>query len=189
MDTTEHTAPAVTDPERQFVGCLLSLPLSEVRPVLAGMQADDLASPTCGYVLQLVIELAADGTPPAPVAVYSHAISTGRAGGEHDRHRLSLWLAETYQTAQVPLLASYLKTVVLEAAWRRAVARHSRRLWQAVEHSPTDVLAELVDDTHACDDLWDRYQQACGPVPAPREPSEPTTPAAGRGELVGGERS
>src|SRR5699024_8496372 len=118
MDTTEHTAPAVTDPERQFVGCLLSLPLSEVRPVLAGMQADDLASPTCGYVLQLVIELAADGTPPAPVAVYSHAISTGRAGGEHDRHRLSLWLAETYQTAQVPLLASYLKTVVLEAAWR-----------------------------------------------------------------------
>lgn len=187
--TNTDSAPAVTDPERQFVGCLLSLPLAEVRPVLAGMQAGDLASPTCGYVLQLVIELAADGTPPAPVAVYSHAISTGRAGGEHDRHRLSLWLADTYQAAQVPLLAAHLKTVVLEAAWRRAVARHARRLGQAVEHSPTDVLAELVEDTQACDELWERYQQACGPVPAPREPSEPITSAARGAVPVGGERS
>lgn len=187
--TNTDSAPAVTDPERQFVGCLLSLPLAEVRPVLVGMQANDLASPTCGYVVQLVIELAADGTPPAPVAVYSHALATGRAGGEHDRHRLSLWLADTYQAAQVPLLAAHLKTVVLAAAWRRAVGRHARRLWQAVEHSPTDVLAELVDDTQACDDLWSRYQQACGPVPAPREPSEPTTPAARGAVPVGGEWS
>lgn len=168
MYTTETTAPAVTDPERQFVGCLLSLPIEPARVVLSGMRADDLASPTCSYVLQLAIELVADDTPPAPVAVYSHAVTTGRAVGEHDRHRLSLWLAATYEATQLPLLATHLKTVVLEAAWRRTVRTHARRLLQAVEDSPTDVLAGLVADDGGAGELWARYQAEHVRVPAPR---------------------
>lgn len=186
MTPTEHTAPAVTDPERQFLGCLLSLPAEPARAVLAGMRASDVASPTCSYVLQLAIELAADDTPPAPVAVYSHAVTSGRAVGEHDRHRLSLWLAETYEAAQLPLMASHLKTVVLEAAWRRAVTAHARRLLQAVDGSPTDVLASVLEDRDACDELWARYVAACSGLPAQRTSSENSAARVGELAAVGG---
>lgn len=171
MTTTSENTSAITDPERQFVGCLLCLPLDEARRVLTGMRADDLAKSTCSYVLQLVIELVGQDTPPAPVAVYSHAVATGRAVGEHDRHRLSLWLADTYGAAQLPLLAEHLKTVLLEAAWRRAVRAHARRLLQAVEDSPTDVLAALAECSATCDELWGRYQAVSAVIPAPRTPA------------------
>jgi hypothetical protein len=46
------------------------------------MRADDLADPMAAHVLQLVIEVVAAGQPPAPVAVFAHAVATGRAPGE-----------------------------------------------------------------------------------------------------------
>lgn len=185
MYTTENSAPAVADPERQFVGCLLCLPIEPARVVLTEMRASDVAKPTCGYVLQLVIELVAQGTPPAPVAVYSHAVATGRARDEHDRHRLSLWLADTYEAAQLPLLAAHLKTVVLEAAWRRQVRAHARRLLQAVEHSSTDVLAELIADDSGSDELWARYEASRrDDVPMPRTPNDTETALAPRPTLT-----
>jgi hypothetical protein len=155
-----HTATAVTDPERQFVGCLLWLPLDAARRVLAGMRADDLADPMAAHVLQLVIEVVAAGQPPAPVAVFAHAVATGRAPGETPRARLGHWLAEVYGATQVPPLAGHLKAVVLEAAWRRALTEYAYRLLQAAETSPTEVLAELADDTTTADELWSRYRAA-----------------------------
>lgn len=159
------TATALTDPEYQFIGCLLWLPHISARRVLAGMRADDLAHPMAAHVLQLVIEVIANDHDPHPVTVYTHAIATGHAGGEHRRHHLSQWLADTYGAATVPALAAHLKTVVLEVAWRRAVAAHATRLAQAAEDSPTDVLAELADDTATADELWTRYQNALDTTP------------------------
>lgn len=155
--------PALTDPERQFVGCLMWLPLTPARRVLAGMRADDLADPMAAHVLQLAIELVAAGQPPAPVALFAHAVATGQAPGEHRRAVFGKWLADTYGAISAPALADHLKTVVLERAWRRAVTAHARRLLRAAEESPTEVLAELADDTATPDELWTRYQRALGP--------------------------
>jgi len=149
---------ALLDPERQFLGCLMQLPLGPVRRLMAGMCACDLADPTAAAVLQLTIELLADGQPPAPVALYTHAVATGRAVGDTRRRHLALWIVDTYRDAPPAVTADHLKTVVLEAAWRRAVTLHALRVLQSVEQCPTDVLREITEDTTAADDLWIRYR-------------------------------
>lgn len=150
----------ITDPERQFLGCLLSLPHTAARTVLTEMRASDVADPAGSHVLQLVIETVAEGADPTPAVVFSHALSSGQAPGEARRSRLALWLAETYEAAQLPAQASWLKAVVLERAWRRAVAEHAARVAQAAEESATDVLAGITADTATADELWNRYQRA-----------------------------
>lgn len=155
------TATALTDPEVQFVGGVLWLPCSAARRVLAGMSADDLADPNAAHVLQLAIETVADGRDPSPVHLYAHAIATGRAVGEHARHRLSRWLADAYgATGHPPARVDHLKGVVLETAWRRRAAEHARRVFQAADDAPTDVLAHLIDDTAHLDALKSRADAA-----------------------------
>ncbi|WP_435118968.1 hypothetical protein [Amycolatopsis thermoflava] len=157
------TAPAtdpLTDPERQFLGCLMQLPARSARRVLAGMRADDFAGGMAAHVLQLTIEVVAAEQAPAPVTLYTHAIATGQAPGAKRREWLSGWLIDTFRDAPTPELADHLKAVLLEAAWRRALLAHARRIEQAVAGSPTDVLRELADDTGAVDELWIRYQAA-----------------------------
>ncbi|MFK0243539.1 hypothetical protein ACIQUM_02490 [Amycolatopsis azurea] len=150
------TAHPLTDPERQFLGCLMWLSADQARRLLTGMRADDLADPMATFVLQLAIELVADGHPPAPVALFVHAVRTGRATGEHRQHRLGGWLRETYSDV-TPALAGWLKTVVLENAWRRALTAHAQRLIQAAESSPAEIVRDLADDTTA-EELWTRYR-------------------------------
>ncbi|MFD8492422.1 hypothetical protein [Amycolatopsis sp. NPDC059657] len=150
----------LTDPERQFLGCLMRLPADKARHLLAGMRADDLADPVAEFVLQLAIELVAAGQPPAPVALFVHAVDTGRAVGEHRQTWLGGWLGETYSDTTTPALAPWLKTAVLEAAWRRALGTHARRLAHAVDGSSADVLRDVADDTATVDELWARYQAA-----------------------------
>lgn len=162
-DTTTH---ALTDPCRQFLGALMLLPAPAARAALAGMRADDFGHGMAAHVAQLAIETVAAGHAPAPVTLYTHAITTGQATGEHRRHWLSGWLIDTFRDAPPAALAPHLKTVVLEAAWRAAVATHARRLAQAAHDAPADVLRELTDDTTA-DELWTRYQAACTTEPAP----------------------
>ncbi|GHE83328.1 hypothetical protein GCM10017786_12980 [Amycolatopsis deserti] len=156
---------ALTDPERQFLGCLMQLPARPARRLLAGMRAADFASGMAAHVLQLAIEVVAAEQTPAPVALYAHAVATGQAPGEKRREWLSGWLADTYRDAPPPALADQLKAVLLEAAWRRALLAHARRIEQAVSGSPTEVLRELADDTAAVDELWTRYRAAIA-VPA-----------------------
>lgn len=162
---------SIVDPERQFVGCLLWLPRRTARRVLAGMRADDLDHPMPAQVLQFIIEVVAAGHAPAPVTVYAHATTTGRVVGEQARHRLGRWLADTYgDSSALPAdTALRLKTVVLEAAWRRAVAEHAHRLQHAAENSPTDVLAELVDNTDRLGQLWQRYRDTIAADPTTLE--------------------
>lgn len=154
--------PGLLDCERQFVGCLLCLPHHHTRTVLAGMRADDLADPHAALTLQLVIELAAAGHTATPATVFAHACTTGRAPGEWRRTRLATWLADTHSAIHLPAPdhAAHLKTLVLENAWRRAVAAHAHRLLQAARTSPTELLAELADDTTDIDQLWHRYETA-----------------------------
>jgi len=157
---------ALIDPERQFLGCLMQMPARPARRLLAGMRAADFAGGMAAHVLQLAIEVVAADNTPVPVTLYAHAIAAGQAPGEKRREWLSGWLADTYRDAPPPALADHLKAVLLEAAWRRALLAHARRIEQAVSGSPTEVLRELADDTAAVDELWTRYQAAVSGRPS-----------------------
>lgn len=160
--------PAILDPERQFLGCLMQLDAGPARRLLAGMQAGDLAEPIASDVLQLAIELVAADQAPAPLALLDGVWETTDTrpwtGGPRRVQTVGLWLADTYHHAPAAPAASgvWLKTVVLKAAWRRAVRAHGLRLVQAVDEEwSTTSLYEAADDTARVDDLWSRYRAAC----------------------------
>lgn len=167
------TLPADTDLERGFLGCVLTAPHPVARRLLAGMRADDFAAPMAQLVAQLAIELVAEDHPPAPTAILARAATTGRVpalrdpagdpnrprdGGEQRYHQLALWLLETYRQPSWPGLGHYLKTSVIETAWRRAITEHATRLIQAAATSPADVLADLADDCDRITDLATRHR-------------------------------
>ncbi|WAL65947.1 hypothetical protein ORV05_34705 [Amycolatopsis cynarae] len=156
---------ALLDPERQFLGCLMQLPLTHARRVLTGMCPGDLADPTASFVLHLAIRAVANDQRPAPVVLFEHAQEIAERPRASRLREVALWLADVYQAAPAAPVehAAYLKAVVLKAAWRRAVAEHAHRLLQAASESATGELHELLDDTTAVDDLWSRYQAARNP--------------------------
>jgi hypothetical protein len=154
------TAHPLTDTERHFLGCLMWLPLTPARRLLAGMCGDDVADPMAAFVLRLAIEVVATDAPPAPVALFTHAVSTGQVIGEQRQAWLGGWLRETYGAVTLPILGERLKIAVLEAAWRRALTIHARRLTQAAEGSSADIARDISTDTAALDALWSRYRAA-----------------------------
>ncbi|MFI6029195.1 hypothetical protein [Amycolatopsis magusensis] len=156
------TAPALLDPQRQFLGCLMQLPTRPARRLLAGMRADDMAAPLPAMVLQLAIETVAADRPPAPAALFAHAVATGRASGDTRRRLVGRWITDAYSDAPPAVLADYLKAAVLADAWRRAVAEHAARLTQAAAESPAEIVRDLCQDTAHLDALWDRYTAATG---------------------------
>ncbi|GAA1208815.1 hypothetical protein [Prauserella alba] len=164
------SATALTDPDVQLVGCVLWLDHHTARRVLAGMNADDLADPAAAHALQLAIEVVAGDRDPSPVNLFDHARATGRAGGEHAQHRFTRWLADAYGSAShtaAAYTAAHLKAAVLRQAWRRAVAEHGRRLQQAADTAPADVLADLLDNTARIDTLKTRADAAAHGIDAP----------------------
>jgi hypothetical protein len=159
--------PVILDPERQFLGCVMQLDTDPARRLLAGMQANDLGSPIAADVLRLAFESVATDKAPTPLVLLDRAWETTDTrpwtGGARRLHSLGVWIADTYHHAPFAPAASgaWLKTLVLKAAWRRAVRAHGLRLVQAVEQEcPTESLYALTDDTSRVDDLWDRYQAA-----------------------------
>jgi hypothetical protein len=159
--------PVVIDPERQFLGCVMQLDATPARRLLAGMHATDLAEPIASDVLQLAIELVAADQAPAPLALLDGVWETTDTrpwtGGPHRLRTVGSWLADTYQHGPPADSGPWLKTVVLKAAWRRAVRAHGQRLLQAVDEEwPTTSLYEAAHDTARVDDLWSRYRTACG---------------------------
>lgn len=166
MITPTDPTPAPLEPETAFLGCLLQLPAAAARRLLAGMRAHDCGTPAASEVLQLVIELVTAGQDPHPVAVFTHARSTGRVLGEQQITNLGDWLLDAHRNAPPPACADYLKTVVLEHAWRRALHAHATRILQATEHHDLPTLHELAEDTTHADELWTRYQTALTTPPA-----------------------
>lgn len=163
--------PAVIDPERQFLGCVMQLDVNPARKLLAGMRATDLADPIASDLLQLAIELLALDHAPTPIALLDGVRETTdtrpRAGGTHALRTFGYWLAETCHHAPPAPAAhgAWLKTVVLKAAWRRTVRAHGLLLVQAVDDEwSTTSLHEAADDTTRVDDLWSRYRAACEQV-------------------------
>lgn len=160
--------PVVIDPERQFLGCVMQLDANPARRLLTGMQATDLDEPIASDVLQLAIELVAADRSPTPLALLDGVWETTDTrpwtGGPRRLQAIGSWIADTYHHAPLVPAASgtRLKTVVLKAAWRRAVRAHGQRLVHAVdEEASTTSLYEAVDDTVRIDDLWSRYRAAC----------------------------
>lgn len=158
----------VIDPERQFLGCVMQLDANPARQLLASMQAADVAEPIASTVLQLAIELVAADRAPTPLALLDRAWETTDTqpwtGGSCRLQALGRWIAETYHHAPFTPAAAgaWLKSLVLKAAWRRAIREHGLRLVQAVEQEcPTASLYEISDDTSRVDDLWSRYRAAC----------------------------
>lgn len=163
--------PVILDPERQFLGCVMQLDTDPARRLLAGMQATDLNEPIAADVLQLAIELVAADQAPTPLALLDGVWETTDTrpwtGGPHRLQTVGSWIADTFHHAPPVPVASgtWLKTVVLKAAWRRAVRAHGLRLVQAVEEEcSTTSLYEIADDTVRVDDLWSRYRIACGHI-------------------------
>lgn len=157
----------ILDPERQFLGCVMQLATIPARRLLAGMQAADLGSPVAADVLQLAIELAAEDQAPTPLALLDRAWETTDqrpwTGGPRRLHNIGLWIADTYHHAPLAPAAAgaWLKSLVLKAAWRRAVRAHGLRLVQGVDDEwPTTSLFDVTDDTSRVDDLWSRYLAA-----------------------------
>ena len=158
--------PALLDPERQFLGCVMQLALAAARRLLAGMRSDDFDSPIAAHVLQLAIEVTATDRPPTPVVLMDHARETAamprRSGGANRLRALGLWLVDTYSDGPILPPAYYgawLKSLVLKNAYRRAVREHALRLAQAVEQdAATERLRDLLDDTDRLEDLWRRCQ-------------------------------
>jgi len=160
--------PVILDPERQLLGCVMQLDTDPARQLLAGMQAADLGEPIASNVLQLAIELLAVDHAPTPLALLDAMWETTDTrpwtGGPHRLQIVGLWIADTYHHAPHAPAASgtWLKTVVLKAAWRRAVRLHGLRLVQGVDEEwVTTSLYEVTDDTTRIDDLWSRYRTAC----------------------------
>lgn len=159
---------AVIDPERQFLGCLMQLTNDPARRLLTGMRATDLADPIASDLLQLAIELVAADRAPTPLALFDGLWETTDnrpwAGGTRRLQMAGSWITDTYQHAPAlpTMTGGWLKTVVLKAAWRRAVHAHGRRLVQAVSDEwSTTALYDAADDTAQVDDLWTRYRTAC----------------------------
>jgi hypothetical protein len=159
----------ILDPERQFLGCVMQLDADPARRLLAGMQAADLNEPIASDVLQLAIELVATDQAPTPLALLDGVWETTDTrpwtGSPRRLQTVGSWLADTYHHApHAPAVSgTWLKTVVLKAAWRRAVRAHGVRLVQAVDDEwVTTSLFEIADDTARIDDLWSRYLAACG---------------------------
>ncbi|MEV6226520.1 hypothetical protein AB0L88_01355 [Saccharopolyspora shandongensis] len=161
-DTTPTTVPVEpeTDVIRGFLGCLMAAPASgglfPARELVAGMRPDDAGPGVRGVAFELILRVVAAGVAPDPRVLLAEAQRTGHLDTTHKHEQFAMWLSETYRTAPFPESGWFLRTAVLEAAYRRRMREHTLRLQQATEFAAIEqlpVLAELDDDLV---DLWQR---------------------------------
>jgi hypothetical protein len=165
--TSDH---AVMDPERQFLGCILSLPARPAALLLDGLGPDDFTDPLAALVAELAIQITAAGRAADPLAVYDAAADHLPAGPRQGRaerlRRLSTWLADTYAATVLPDTghAAWLKGLLCKATWRRAVTAHATRVLQAAEHCTTSEVHRISTSTFYLEVLWARYQHTANPL-------------------------
>lgn len=146
------------DPVRAFLGCLMCSRAERARELLAGMRASDAGSGIRGVVMDLVVRAAGKGIAPDPQVLVAEARRRGLMDTEHRAQTLVMWVFETYQHAPYPEAGWFLRTAVLEHAYRRELAAHAQRLTQAVETSDLETLAGLVEPDDALVDLGHRLR-------------------------------
>lgn len=182
MNPTHETpsGPITVDPDAAFLGCLMRCDAPTARDLLAGMRPDDLADPISREVLALAIRLNLREHAPGPAALYAEARRTGRLDTEHKHTVLADWLIDTYRAAPDPVVGDYLKTAVLEGAYRRALREHATRMLARVDHADASELADLATLDDRTVDLEHRHRQATEDDTArPIAPAAPSAPATG----------
>lgn len=156
MPNREVQAESVSDPVRAFLGCLMQCRADRARELLAGMRANDAGPGIRGVVMELVVRATGKGVAPDPQVLVAEAYRRGWMTTEHHAQSLAMWVFETYQHAPYPETGWFLRTAVLEHAYRRELAAHAKRLAQAVETSGLETLASLVEPDDALVDLGRR---------------------------------
>lgn len=183
-DFTPASVPIPDDPAvdvvRGFLGMLMTCPAHQARELLAGMRATDAGDGIRGVVLDLVLGVVAAGVAPDPRVLLAEAQRRGLLDTATKHEQFAMWLFETYRAAPFPEAGPYLKTAVLEAALRRALAEHAHRLHHAAAFSDIEQLRALADLDDDLVDLWQRYDAATTePSTAQAEADHREVPAIG----------
>lgn len=144
------------DPVRAFLGCLMCCTADRARELLAGMDPGDAGPGVRGVAMELIVRVTSAGIAPDPQVLVAEARRRGWMAGEERAQQLSMWVFETYQQAPWPEAGWFLRTAVLEAAYRRAVDEHAQRLIRAAATVATEELPGLVEPSDALVDLWQR---------------------------------
>lgn len=144
------------DPVRTFLGCLMTCSAERARELLAGMRPADAGHGVRGIVFELAVRVTAAGIPPDPQVLVAEARRRGLLTTADKAHSVAMWVFETYRQAPWPEAGWFLRTAVLEAAYRRAVGEHAQRLAQAAQTAPVEQLPALVEPSDELVDLWQR---------------------------------
>ncbi|QGK71611.1 hypothetical protein GIY23_20670 [Allosaccharopolyspora coralli] len=186
MNPTHPTpsGPVTLDAEVSFLGCLMRCDAPTALRLLAGMEPDDATTPIAGEVLAMAIRLTAQGIAPDPAVLLAEARRTGRLDTVHKYQLLTDWLIDTYRAAPDPVTGPYLKTAMLEAAYRHALREHAHCILARIEHAGVSELDELATLDDRTIDLEHRHRQSLDADSI--RPIAPTVPSrCGRGELSG----
>lgn len=144
------------DPVRAFLGCLMASGAERARKLLAGMRPTDAGPGIRGVAFELTLGVVAAGVAPDPRVLLAEARRRGQLDTEDKHQRFSVWLFDTYATAPYPEAGWFLRTAVLETAYRQLIREHAQRLLDAAEFADTPTLRALSEPDDALVDLWQR---------------------------------
>lgn len=157
-------------PEHQFIGALLYLPVDEARPLLDLVPDTAIAKPVARWAYELIRRLVDDEDKPDPVSVLAagkrhsarNALCPDQPPTDQRLKQLALYLVDAYTQNISAALASSLARQVLDDAYRRAFGTLGQRMQQLAE---TDIdRGELTDQfgliREELADLWRRGEAA-----------------------------
>lgn len=144
------------DPVRAFLGCLMCCTADRARQLLAGMRPTDAGHGVRGVVFDLAVRITGAGFAPGTQVLVAEARRRGLLTTQDKAQGFAMWVFETYERAPWPEAGWFLRTAVLEAAYRRAFGEHAQRLAQAAEFAAVEQLPSLVEPSDELVDLWQR---------------------------------
>src|SRR5437764_85696 len=114
---------------------------------MAGIAPDtDFADRPLAQIATFVVQVLALGHRPEIGVLCGHAVDTRQIHGEHRIATFERALVELYEAAPAPVMGEYFRTLVLADSARRVARDYGRRLIQAAESSPFDVLSHVFDN-------------------------------------------
>jgi replicative DNA helicase len=176
-ETTDHADALCAEssvqqwqPEHQFIGALLYLPVSEARQLLNLVPDTAISKPVARWAYELIRRLVENEEKPDPVSVLAagkrqparHALRPDQPPTDKQLKQLALYLVDAYTQNISAALATNLARQVLDDAYRRAFGALGQRMQQLAE---TDIdRGELTDRfgiiREELADLWRRAEAA-----------------------------